>query len=132
LSEASTHSTGDVDDSLAMIVNGDPTDTEAPAVVWTVGSVAANGHLAAAIGAGVEIATFAEAATGRHPVFVVHQTGTFGGVSWVTGFESLAAYDADVTKLFADPGWFPLIDRQSEHFSTDPSFLESALWVKLS
>ena len=129
--EAASHLVGTVDDQLSMIINGDPVATDAPALVWTVTAVAANGHIAGAAGAGVEIATFAESVTGRHVVFLANETGTFGSFDWVTGFESLAAFEADNAKLAADPGWFSMLDRLGENFAAAPAFSESTLWMKV-
>jgi hypothetical protein len=129
--EGAGHLVGPIDDQLSMIVNGDPAGTDAPAYVWTVSAVAANGHIAGAVGGAVEIATFAESVTGRHVVVVANETGVFGSLGWVTGFESLAAFEADNAKLAADPGWFTMLDRLGENYAAAPAFSESALWVKL-
>jgi len=51
-----------------------------------------------------------KAITGTPSVFLVDVTEPYGGVGWLSGYQSVADFDADHTKLMADPSWAAYID----------------------
>lgn len=78
--------------------------------VSRVQTVCANGSVVRAFGAVVKITEKYKAITGTPSVFLVDVTGPYGGVGWLSGYQSVADFDADHTKLMADPSWAAYID----------------------
>lgn len=104
--------TGPLSDSLAQVVSGEP-DMSAPppAYVVVATGAAANGHLAAAMAGGVEIAEAATRITGARTAFMASVTGAYGGCMWSTGFADIGALERAEAALAADEGWLELVDR---------------------
>jgi hypothetical protein len=103
---------GPLTDNLAQVVSGEP-DTSAPppAYVVVAAGAAANGHLAAAMAGGVEIAEAATRITGAPTSFMASVTGAYGGCMWSTGFADIGALQRAEAALGADEGWLELVDR---------------------
>jgi hypothetical protein len=99
-------------DGLANLVNGeiDPS-APLPAYVGVARAIAANGHVADSITAGVEIAEAADRITGVPTRFLVDVTGPIGGCRWVSPYADIGALQAAEEALAADPSWAALIDR---------------------
>lgn len=107
-----------VRDQLATLVHGevDPS-VPLPGYVSVARAVAANGHLADSVSAGVEIAQAATEITGHRTGFLVGNTGTYGGCSWITGFDSIATLQAAEEALAADQSWLALVDRVGSRYA---------------
>jgi hypothetical protein len=113
---------GPVVDRLASVVHGEPDpDAPIPAYVAVARAVAANGHVADSITAGIEIAEAATRIGGARTTFMVDATGPFGGCRWVTGYPDIAALQAGEEALAADPSWAALVDRVGTRYAPGAS-----------
>ena len=114
------HTTGGIDDALYNIVHGD-LDPNAPQAeyVTSVAAVCASGQLAKAMAAGVDIAQRAEKITGAPTMFASNVTGVYGGVGWLTGFETIEALEAANQAMATDADWVMEVDKVGSVFSSD-------------
>jgi hypothetical protein len=78
------------------------------------------------VGLGVEIAQKEEAITGLPAMFLRSTTGPYGGVAWLTGYESITAMEKADAAVSADPSFVKLID------STEGCFVEDAMVTQAS
>lgn len=122
---------GGVDDLLSQTVFGEPIGDASAMYVGVVQAVAANGKIGDAMAAGVGIAQKAAEVGGAPTMFVRGITGAYGGVGWITGYESLAAMDTAQSKLAADPSWLSTIDSSGGCFNADPASTQSVIFMKL-
>ena len=101
-------------DTLAQMVSGplDPTAPR-PAYASVVQATCANGHVAAGMAGGVEIAEAATRIGGITTTFLASSTGEYGGVAWITGAPDLATLEAAEGKVNNDAGFLALADRVS-------------------
>jgi hypothetical protein len=104
---------GGVDDLLFTVVHGEPDPERDVRYVSTVQAVCSSGNLGRGMEVGVQIAQRAEEISGMPTMFVANATGPYGGVAWLTGFESVQALEAGEGALLADPTWVELIDRDA-------------------
>ncbi len=91
-----------------------------------------NGHVIRGIGTGVEIAQRAEAVSGRSTAFTANATGQWGGVVWITGYDSLAAFETAQKKLNSDMDWLEFVDGATNCYSEEASVTQSVLYARLS
>jgi hypothetical protein len=105
---------GSLTDTLAQVVSGAPDPAAAPPAYATiVQATCANGHLAAGMTGGVEIAETATRIGGIPTMFLVAATGEYGGVAWITGAPDLATMEVAEAKVNNDAGFVALVDRVS-------------------
>jgi hypothetical protein len=104
---------GGVDDTLAQIVHGEPNPGRDVNYVAVVQAVCANRNLGRGLSIGVEIAQMAEKITGTATMFGSSVTGPYGGVAWLTGFETIAELEARQQALATDAGWLDVLDREA-------------------
>jgi hypothetical protein len=131
LSNAGTkYTTGGLDDGLIQPLYGTPTDAPIQYVGGVVAVVAA-GNYERAMTAGVEIAQKSEAITGLPTVFGRSVTGPYGGVGWLTGYESAAAMEKADDALSGDPSWLKLIDSTKGCFAEDASVTQATIYRRL-
>ena len=105
---------GPLADTLAQVVSGAPDPTAArPAYASVVQATCANGHVAAGMAGGVEIADMAARVGGLPTTFLASTTGEYGGVAWITTAPDLAALEAAEAKVNSDAGFVALADRVS-------------------
>ena len=102
-----------VDDMLFRVIHGEPDPERDVQYVSAVTAVCASGKLARGIELGARIAQRAEEISGVPTMFLSNATGPYGGVAWLTGFESVRALEAGEDALMADPSWLELIDREA-------------------
>ena len=103
---------GPLSDRLSQVLAGEPDPSEPlPSYVVTAMGAAANGHVAAAMAGGVEVAEAATRITGARTAFMSGVTGAYGGCMWSTGFPDIGALERAEGALAADEGWLELIDR---------------------
>ena len=82
--------TGDaIDDTVAQLLHFKADDTRDVRYVGAVTAQANNGHFAQAVELGIEIAQIAERASGLPTTFGTQITGPYGGVGWISGYETL-------------------------------------------
>ena len=123
---------GPLDDLLSQTVT--EVSENAATAVWvsSVRAVLAAGHAARGLSAGVAIAERFAAVSGTPALFVAGVTGVYGGVGWLSGYESLSAFEATEAKLATDPGWLEFIDGFGDCFVEDPAVTQSTLFVKMA
>lgn len=120
-----------IDDSLSEIVYAGVGGGADAKYVSVVQSACANGSVVRGMATGVEIAQKAEAISGHSTAFTARTTGTWGGVGWITGYESIAAFEAAQKKLNADMGWLEYLDGATNCYSADPSVTYSLLYSRI-
>jgi hypothetical protein len=108
---------GGVSDTMSVLVHGEITAGRRPEYVSVVQSTAANGSLAGAMAAGVEIAQRATAITGIETLFLSETTNGYGSVSWVAGVDSIRDVERGQQQLATDAGWLELIDAHGRNFT---------------
>jgi len=103
---------GPLSDTLAQVVSGLP-DANATPPSWAtmVQATCTNGHLAAGMAGGVEIAEAATRIGGLRTMFLAGTTGEFGSVAWITGASSLAELDESGQRVNGDADFIALVDR---------------------
>jgi hypothetical protein len=121
---------GGLDDGLVQPIYGTPTDAPIQYVGGAV-AVCAAGSFERAMAAGVEIAQKAEAVTGLPTLFGRSVTGPYGGVGWLTGYESAAAMEKADAALAADSGWLKLLDSTKGCFAEDASITQSTIFRRI-
>lgn len=104
---------GPLTDGLATVVHGAPdlAATTPPSYVSTARATAATGRLGDAIAAGIEIAETSTRITGGPTMFLMDNTGRFGGCRWTSSFADIGALERAEAALAADESWVALIDR---------------------
>jgi hypothetical protein len=104
---------GSMDDTLGMIVHGEPDPNRHVEYVAVVRSTISAGKLARGITLGVEIAQRAEQITGLPTAFLADSTGNYGGVAWLSAFANVAELERAEQTLNADQSFIELIDTQA-------------------
>jgi hypothetical protein len=122
---------GTLDDGLLEPIAGDPAAGGDAAYVAGAAAVCAAGNIERAMGLGVEIAQKAEAITGLPTLFVRSLTGAYGGVGWLTGYESITAMEKSEAATAADPSFVKLIDSSKGCFVEDASTTQSTIYRRL-
>lgn len=132
--EASNHLVGGVDDALLEILNVPAGAEEAPMpnYVWTVEATGASGGAVSSVVKGLELAQRASAITGVPTLFARRLTGVFGGVEWMSGYDSLAAFQTAQEKLAADPTWGAAMDAVAGVYAEDSRVTQSILRAKIA
>jgi multisubunit Na+/H+ antiporter MnhG subunit len=102
--------TGPVIDGMASIVSPMPDVNERAEYVTIVSTVAANGHIAAAVDHGLKIATTASRIEGLTTLFAMDVTGPYGGVAWMTGAPNIAAMDKSLAAINSSAEFAKLVD----------------------
>ena len=98
------------DDTLLQLVHGDIDPTRSPQYAAVVTSQLAPGRLASGTAVGVEIAQRVEEITGIPTGFGIGATGPYGGVAWITGYESLQQLESAEQATNSDPEFVQLVD----------------------
>lgn len=120
---------GLIDDSLLQVIHGTPDPGRQLTHVTAVTAVGATGKLVRSIELGVEIAQRAEAITGLPTMFGSASTGPYGGVAWLTGYESIDAVQAGADALAGDTDWLNFLDKELPGvYVEDPSITQQALY----
>jgi|SRR5579872_309721 len=101
---------GSVDDGLAFVVHGEPDLSREINYVVAVRTTMVGGGLSRGIPLGVEIAQHSEKIIGLPSLFVVDVTGNYGGVGWLTAFESAAEMGRAQMALNGDAGFVEFLD----------------------
>ena len=113
--EGAQFSSGEaIDDSLMRFVHADPDGASGTAQVATVvQGVLAPGQSVSGVALGVEIAQRAKAITGCPTSFGTSVTGTYGGVGWITTFDSMDQAQAADEALATDADFAALLDAKA-------------------
>jgi hypothetical protein len=123
---------GAIDDTLFQVVYQGPDVVSGGRYAGTVSAVIAPGNFSRGVLGGIEIAQKAEEVTGQSGIFLARQTGPYGAVSWLAGYENIAAYEAAQGKLQADAGFAEFLDSRTTAYQADPSLTQSTLYLKLN
>lgn len=123
--------TDGIDDTLYDVVYAGSNAGGDNKYVSVVQSACANGSVIRGMATGVEIAQRAEAISGHSTAFAANATGQWGGVGWITGYESIAAFETAQKKLNANLGWLEYVDGATNCYSDDPSVTQSLLLSRL-
>ena len=108
--------TGPPTDLVGEILYGGPSPVGPPSLALTIRADALPGRLGTALALGAEIAVLVEQITGSSTMFGRNVTGSFGGVSWISGYASAAAIDEANGKLRADERYLAALDRVGEQY----------------
>src|SRR6476620_9167902 len=100
------------DDALREIVHGTPDPSAEPQYISVINAVAANGHIAKAMTAAVELAQQSEKITGVPSLVTSNVTGPYGGITWISAYPNIAAFDAGRQAMAEDTGWPAFVDEQ--------------------
>jgi len=122
---------GQVDDTIYQPVFGQPDPSRQVQYVGVVQGVVAAGNYARALGAGVEIAKAAEKITGLPTIFASSLTGPYGGIGFMTGYETIAGLEKAQTALAADASWIKLIDSTKGCFVEDPALTQQTIYRRI-
>jgi hypothetical protein len=104
---------GSLDDSLGMIIHGQPDPNRQIEYVAAVRSTISAGKLARGVALGIEIAQRAEQITGAPTVFLADSTGNYGGVTWLTAYANVTELERAEQAINTDQGFVELIDKQA-------------------
>jgi hypothetical protein len=121
--------TGGLDDSLSQTVTEVSGEAGNARYVGSVAAALAVGNTVRGVMAGIEITSRVTAIAGTPSVFVQRLTGPYGGVAWLSAFESLAQYESAQAKLAADPDFANYVDATKGCFVEGSG--ESVLRVKI-
>lgn len=121
------------DDGLAEIVHGEPDLSRRPNYASVVQAVCANRNLARGLAVGVEIAQMAEKITGTQTIFARATTGSYGSVSWFSGFDTIQDVETQQQALAADAGWLDFLDREAgTAYQQNPAMTTSRLYRRVA
>lgn len=129
---------GSVDDALMEPLHGAPGREQAmhpdrsTQYATTVRAVAAAGSIERSITKGIEIAQHVERTTGHATTFMRGLSGSYGAVSWVTGFESIGALQVADSALAADAGWMRLLDDATTSYVDAPMISQQQIFRRLT
>jgi hypothetical protein len=123
---------GSLDDGLLEPIYGEPDPTAALQYVGGVVAVASAGSIERAMTIGIEIAQKAEAITGLQTMFVRSLTGPYGGVGWLTGYETITAMEEAQNALAGEPTWLKLIDSTKGCFVEDAASTQATIYRRLA
>jgi len=115
---ADEYFTGPVDDRVYSMLHHTFTQGEHDKrYVTRVQATVAPGHLTDAFASGQALAEHATRVTGSNTAFVVHLTGMYNGVAWITGYRDIGEFEASERALLADPEWLDLVNRAGTDFN---------------
>ena len=79
---------------------------------------------------GKKVVAYAKSKHGLTVTFMTQVGGPVGRVGWLTGYESLGAYEQAWAKLMADPGWVKLLKAGPTLFAAGQT--QDAFWNVVS
>ena len=110
---ASLLTEGGVNDEVAQQIYGTPDPNRRPRCCAVVRSVLANGHFQSGIECGIEIAQRASELGGIPTSFFLATTGTYAGVGWITGAETLKELEESEQAVNSNPDFMKLLDEKA-------------------
>jgi hypothetical protein len=116
-----------INDGVLQLVHADVDAAAAqPTYATVVQSVLAPGATARGIEVGVEIAQRAKAVTGRPTSFGVALTGPYGGIEWISVFDSVQDLQQANEALAADASFNELIDSTASEVFVSSATVQTA------
>lgn len=116
VAEGSELFVGPAEDGIARPLAGQPAEGGPPPYVTSVRAATRGGAMREALAVGAEIAQTASSITGADTMFVLEETGTYGGVGWITGHDGIEAIERSQDALAGNDSWLALVDRAGAVF----------------
>ena len=116
---------GQTDDALLRLTYGELLPAP-PRYVHIIGAKSSGGHLGSAISSGMELAQKSGVIIGGPTQFVRSVTGSFGSVAWLTGYDTMADFQAAAEELLT--GSSPWLYYRDQHHQV---FESSAMTLSL-
>ena len=110
--QGATYSAGGLDDTLSLLVHGDIDPNRQVQYVAVIDTILAAGKSVRGMELGVEIAQRAQQTTGIPTAFLADTTGNYGGVRWITGYETVDQLQAAGQALAADTKFAQFVDKE--------------------
>jgi NIPSNAP len=121
------------DDGLREIVHGTPDPSADSHFISVINAVAANGRITKAMTAAVELAQQSEKITGVPALVATNVTGPYGGITWISAYPDIAAFEAGRQAMAEDTGWPAFVDEQvSDAFIEDPATTQSSIYRRIA
>jgi hypothetical protein len=118
------------DDSLLQLVHADPdAGNGQPQYASVVDAVMTPGSTVKGIEAGVEIAQAAKKITGRPTSFALASTGAYGGVAWISLYDSIEQLQKAEQDISANAGFATQVDKLGPLFQ--PSTTTQSMYRRL-
>jgi hypothetical protein len=101
------------DDTLSQLVHGDVDPNRQVQYVSVVETTVAAGKSGRGMELGVEIAQRATQITGFPTAFLVDTTGNYGGIRWITGYETIDQLQKAGEAIGADAKFTQFVDKEA-------------------
>jgi hypothetical protein len=128
--QGSTLTDGSLDDTVIQLVYADIDPNARPSYAAVVQSQLANGSFRRGVECGIEIAQKATELSGLKTTFGMTTTGTYAGVGWITGADSLSELEVGEQKINSDPGFLELLDEKASSCYL-PGATTQTLWQRV-
>lgn len=109
---AAFSTTEGADDTLSQLVHGDIDPNREIQYVAVIETTVASGKVGRGMELGVEIAQRAEKVTGLPTAFLADTTGNYGGVRWITGYETVEQLQAAELAISGDVKFTEFVDKE--------------------
>ena len=123
---------GTLDDSIYQPIHGQPDPAREVQYVAGVLGVIAAGNYERGIAAGIQIAQTAEKITGQPTTFASALTGPYGSVGFLTGYETIGAFETAEIALASDAKWIKLVDSTKGCFVEDAAITQQTLHRRIA
>lgn len=124
---------GGATDTLAQVIYGEPDPNRQIEYVTVVRAVCATGNVGRGMEAGVELAQRAEKIMGTPTLFLADATGSYGGVAWTSGHESVQAMEGALQALNSDPSWVQFVDQATAGvYADEPALTTQTIYRRLA
>lgn len=101
------------DDTLSQLVHGDIDPNREIQYVAVIETTVAAGKVGRGMEVGVEIAQRAQQVTGIPTAFLADTTGNYGGVRWITGYETIEQLQAAGQAIAGDVKFTQFVDKEA-------------------
>jgi hypothetical protein len=123
---------GALDDTLYEVVYPGSAPSLTSRYASTVLSNCSPGNFARGVLTGVEIAQKAEQASGVSTAFLTGQTGPYGGVLWLAGYDSIEEFESAQHKLAAEMSFIEYVDANSDAYLEGANVTRSVIHMRLN
>ena len=115
----------------AVFTTQEATEMEMSNVVWSVTGAAVSARVVEATMSGIEICQAWKQSTGIDATFGRGVTGQYGGIGWLSGYESMSEFDEAMKASSANEGWIKAVVDSQENFVQDFGAGVSTLYRKI-
>ena len=124
---------GGAEDRLAQVIYGSPDPERQVEYVSVVHAVCASGNMTKGMELGAEITARAEKVTGTPGMFLADVTGTYGGVSWISGYADVQAMEASQQAMAADANFAKYIDKETKGvYAEEPGLTTQLIYRRIA